>query len=182
MRILLDLDGVLANFYKVALHRCGAMHLYNNWPKGEWRMQDVLCLSDIEFGRRIDVNTIYDNMPLTPEATSIIAEVHELDPDYHICSAMGMAAKYQAAMTKGKIEWCQRYLGRDFKRIIITDNKAELARSDRLLIDDADHNVESFIEAGGQAILYPRPWNHGNETGDVFGRFRDRLRSIQTCV
>jgi hypothetical protein len=34
------------------------------------------------------------------------------------------------------------------------------AKPDNILIDDSDKNCNSFIKAGGKAILVPQPWNN----------------------
>ena len=60
----------------------------------------------------------------------------------------------------GKLEWIHDnlfcWLHRQY---IITPRKWLCANPTTLLIDDCDENVKRFREAGGQAILVPRPWN-----------------------
>jgi len=46
-------------------------------------------------------------------------------------------------------------------------NKAKYARKGVLLIDDAKHNVDPFIEAGGDAALIPSDWNTKDLTFDM---------------
>jgi len=41
-------------------------------------------------------------------------------------------------------------------------HKEKLAAPCRLLIDDRSENVKAFRDAGGSAILVPRPWNDGS--------------------
>ena len=78
----------------------------------------------------------------------------------------------------GKLEWIHRLLPAWIHRqYVMAPHKEVCASSDSLLIDDADHNVNAFREAGGQAILVPRPWNtmHANDTMD---HLRIQLSSV----
>lgn len=63
------------------------------------------------------------------------------------------------ACAAGKLEWC---LERDLPVTIVRAreaNKEVLASPWHLLIDDAEHQVEAFRDAGGRAMLWPMPWN-----------------------
>jgi hypothetical protein len=59
----------------------------------------------------------------------------------------------------GKLEWIHRYAPQFASRYVLSPNKFLLANAFTLLIDDSDDQVNSFREAGGNAILMPRPWN-----------------------
>ena len=43
--------------------------------------------------------------------------------------------------------------------IALISDKSVLARSTRVLVDDSQENVASFLAAGGEACLFPQPWN-----------------------
>lgn len=75
------------------------------------------------------------------------------------------------ACAAGKLEWC---LERDLPVTIVRAGKAGkevLASPWHLLIDDAEHQVEAFRDAGGRAYLWPMPWN---EKGDALEYGLDR--------
>ena len=59
------------------------------------------------------------------------------------------------------------------KQYIIGPAKQFCASPDSLLIDDADVNIEKFKEAGGNAILFPQPWNKNR---DLIERRLDYLK------
>ncbi len=60
----------------------------------------------------------------------------------------------------GKVDWIKSSLPSYLQRqYLIGPRKHFCARSTTLLIDDRDKNVDEFREAGGHAILMPRPWN-----------------------
>ena len=61
---------------------------------------------------------------------------------------------------EGKADWIRKYLPKWLHRqFLIGPPKHFCARPDALLIDDAQHNIDAFREAGGQTLLVPRPWN-----------------------
>jgi hypothetical protein len=61
--------------------------------------------------------------------------------------------------------WFEKNIPELYERVIPTlVPKEEFAFDfNRLLIDDCQENVERFCEAGGAAILVPRPWNRNNQ-------------------
>lgn len=60
----------------------------------------------------------------------------------------------------GKIKWIQRHMPKDWhRRYALTPCKHHMAHEGALLIDDSDKNCELFREHGGQAVLFPQPWN-----------------------
>jgi len=59
------------------------------------------------------------------------------------------------------------------KHYLIGPAKQFCASPDALLIDDSDTNVKKFREAGGNAILFPQPWN---KNADLIGRRVDYIK------
>ena len=55
---------------------------------------------------------------------------------------------------KGKMRWVETNLGIGEDRVIIESEKEKYAKADTILIDDFKDNTESFINAGGKAILH----------------------------
>jgi hypothetical protein len=60
----------------------------------------------------------------------------------------------------GRLDWIEKNIP-EFKKKFLTGTvpKSVCAHRDAVLIDDNDQNIHDFIEAGGQGILIPRPWN-----------------------
>jgi hypothetical protein len=64
------------------------------------------------------------------------------------------------ASAQGKRQWLINQFGVKFQDFIFTCQKHYLARTPySVLIDDSPENVRLFREAGGAAVLFPRPWN-----------------------
>ena len=56
--------------------------------------------------------------------------------------------------------WIKNHLPNDAqKKYNLTPCKSDSARRDRLLIDDGEHNVAAYLDAGGPACLFPATWN-----------------------
>ena len=54
MHILLDMDGVIANFHLAALHALGKERLLESWPIGEWSIPKVLGILEDDFWAAIN--------------------------------------------------------------------------------------------------------------------------------
>jgi 5'(3')-deoxyribonucleotidase len=75
---------------------------------------------------------------------------------------------WHGSSAHGKISWMHEHLAehfgvRMFRGFAITPQKHLLASPSTLLIDDSKRMVESFRDHGGQAVLFPQPWNAGAE-------------------
>jgi len=79
----------------------------------------------------------------------------------------------------GKYDWFRFNLPRYFRKHYIGADKTAFASRDTVLIDDRDKNCKDFVQAGGQAILVPRPWNNGKDIkGHPYDFVIDNLRSL----
>lgn len=105
--------------------------------------------------------------PLSTEAPHIINAA---------CSAVGSKEVYfLTSPTRcpfsayGKMVWIENHFPQMRRRFLIGAPKHTVAQPGHLLVDDADHNCDKFVENGGRAILFPRPWNsaHGMNTYDA---------------
>jgi beta-phosphoglucomutase-like phosphatase (HAD superfamily) len=57
------------------------------------------------------------------------------------------------------VDWINHRL-QDYRRqYFVGCQKFRLAKRGVILIDDAEHNVDAFRAAGGEAVMVPRPWN-----------------------
>lgn len=173
MIAFIDLDGVVADFFTdavdVACRYWGASfrrggdpaamekldpQIKRNWPPGEWDIAHVLGLTISEFWEAInDQANFWESLNKYEWADSIIAAVVSLGMEPHFLSSPSRSP----ASHSGKREWVSEHFSGI--PLTLTNHKHLLAGPDRLLIDDGDKNCERFEEAGGVAILFPRPWN-----------------------
>ena len=55
--------------------------------------------------------------------------------------------------------WFDKMFGPSFRDLALISDKDLLAKPTRVLVDDSPENVASFLAAGGEACMFPQPWN-----------------------
>ena len=153
--IVLDMDGVLVNFCKGAYEAHG-----RQWDESLPTMFDFFE----EWGMTADefwapINELgaewWAELPLFPWAEELIETCRSFDQDCIVATASSHHG-YSAA---GKVAALQKLFGPKFRDYFITPKKWLLGAEDRILIDDLDTNCNGFIDHGGEAVLFPQPWN-----------------------
>ncbi len=178
MKILLDLDGTLFDFFQdyyksVANHDASfgqpilrdlARTALKDWPTncpGQTSIRDYLHMTRETFWLYW-TEGMFRNLKLLPDAGEIIRVVRHFDLQFRICSSPGpnpTAPDEKRALVRS-------FFGEDFPddRILITSHKAEYADKETVLIDDFSKEVAAFRNAGGHAVHVPRPWNERAST------------------
>lgn len=156
MKIYLDMDGTISDFV-LGIHRaCKIKFSYAKYPYEPgnyyvladlYEKVDKIMLTEI-----INSTSFWANLPVMKDGMNIYNKIK--NHDVYILTATG-----DFMCEIGKKIWVKNNLGLDEDRIIFEKDKFKYATADTLLIDDYDKNVDQFIEAGGRAILVPRPWN-----------------------
>lgn len=167
--IFLDIDGVLANFYKgvAELFEIPEAMLLRVHPIGDYNIEKALCKvtsltmkeAKAEMWRRITLagpqfwvrlKTYSWGMRLYNLCGFLVDTPVTLVTQPAIC----------AESSYGKVQWIQEHFGLNFRDYLITPgNKYLLANEESVLIDDSDSNIDKFTNAGGFGILFPPPWN-----------------------
>lgn len=183
--IFLDMDGVLVNFLG-GLHKAlDVPYDINNYPykKGKWNMlTDIKAFADIpatfEECNDCCTTSFWQNLKWMHDGHHILRAIYNrfnADKIYLLTTPMP-----NLESASGKMMWIKGNLPVHLKHTIITQApKHLLARPDTLLIDDKDENVDGFREAGGKALLVPRPWNRAHlqadRTVEVVKEFLERI-------
>jgi len=177
-RILLDMDGVLVNFAQ------GVMDIFGETVKakvisGEWSIGRWLYVSDDYLWQRIGEDPFWINLHAYSWARYLFDTVREFGP-----TTIATSPSSDPSSAQQKIEWLQDWMGFDFRNFMIGPDKAAMARPDSILIDDSDSNVTKFCQAGGNATLFPQPWNScGLSAYQQFGeKWLDRLDAIDVVA
>ncbi len=171
--LLVDMDGVLVDFVTAALRLHDRLEVLAAWPSGEWDVSAVMGISGSEFWRPIEEAgaDFWASLEPYPWCDDLFELVESIGPWCILTSRSG-----DPFCAAGKITWLQRRFGPGFRNFLIGPPKWVCARSDQLLIDDNDTNVERFRARGGRAILFPRPWNRNHElSGDPMSHLREEL-------
>lgn len=158
-RILLDVDGVLADWV------AGVCRLFDrdqSEMEAEWGHDYDICsvlgCSTSEMWRRVDEagEDFWANLEPYPWADQLYDLCRSLAPTTILTSP-----SHDPTSLAGKLRWLDEHMGKGehFRKFLIGPDKVACARPGALLIDDRDANCDDFRSYGGQAIVFPRPWN-----------------------
>ena len=156
--IFVDMDGVLANFVAGACKAHGKDDPYlDPANSGKWNMWELFGMTKADFWTPLGSHEFWSELKPTKEFESIISTVNMNGewPDVWLSSSPTLSSQSYS----GKYAWIEMHLPGMKRRLVLTQAKSLMARPDRILIDDGDNNVNAWIDAGGRAILFPRPWN-----------------------
>jgi len=161
--INLDLDGVFADFMQGQHDAHGIPYDIRNYPypPGLWDMFTYNgCEISWETANQHSCENFWAHLPWMYDGRRlwqlICEQIRLSDAQMLTCPMM-----HEGSYT-GKARWVRNNLKNMYTRTTISKvPKCEFIGKDErcLLIDDADKNVIQWREAGGQAILVPRPWN-----------------------
>jgi len=160
MHIICDVDGVLADSITktVLTHmdgdRAATAYTMSAWPAGVYPMHEVLEITADELWRPIDTaESWWLTVEPYPWTYPLVAALRDL------ATKLTIASVPRAGSERHKREWMRIRAAQADHYVLCTPNKACLAGPDCVLIDDSDREVESFIAAGGRAVLFPQRWN-----------------------
>jgi beta-phosphoglucomutase-like phosphatase (HAD superfamily) len=166
--VFLDMDGVLADFFHPALARHGRADLAAAWPVGVRDMAGTMGVTWEAFWAPLvaDGAAFWADLPALPWLDDLLRAVER-----HAPWTVLTRPHPEPCCVAGKVAWMNRHLAprsgdRHFERFVLTRSKRWLAAPGRVLIDDSEAMVASFRAAGGDAVLFPQPWNAGHATGD----------------
>jgi 5'(3')-deoxyribonucleotidase len=164
--VYFDLDGCVAQFVRGALAVHGSTLKFTDITA--WDMHEKMGLSEeamyapMGFDFWSSLDTHWDGMALLQTYLSkwTGGQVSLLSTPINT-----------PGCRDGKTAWVEKHLPDYTARLFLGKDKSVHAGPDRLLIDDADKNVEKFRGAGGKAVLVPRLWNNERRECDSAGDF-----------
>lgn len=177
--IFLDMDGVVSDFISASLRLHARLDALDAWPPGERDIPKVIGVSKGLFWKVIDAQggDFWASLAPFPWMAELIALVREFGP-----LTVLTAPSLSPSCVEGKVRWLYEHFpkenGKRFTDFLIGPRKDLLAQLGRVLIDDADANVEAFRAAGGQAILFPQPWNRNFAIHDRLSYVRCELERL----
>jgi hypothetical protein len=155
--VFVDMDGVLCDFISGAHEAHGRKYVHEEYPRGCWEIADHWGITGNAFWGGIDAKyDFWESLNPYPWMGEVL----------DLARSAGNEVKLLTSPSKsplcyyGKRAWCDKHVPHDIE-LIICKSKRFLASPHRLLIDDGDHNVKPWREAGGVAVLFPQPWNDG---------------------
>lgn len=155
-----DLDGVHVDFVGGVcqlLGRCPKTTV-RDWPAGEYQLEHALCVSTETITNAIGRGGLDWWAHLDPHEwqLGLMSVIDQCGGTHSILTAPA----FSAVEWQGKKLWAERYL--PDLTLHMSPQKQLLANPGTLLIDDSDQNVQAFWDAGGNAILFPQPWNENH--------------------
>jgi predicted metal-dependent phosphoesterase TrpH len=180
--VMLDMDGVLTNFHKGVHDIYGQKWVYDNryiiydfWK--EWDIEvtreQVMERCDAKFWENLEWH--HDGKDIL----NILLKKFDVEQIYLLTNPI--IGGPDAAT--GKMKWVQREMPDFYRRVILTcAPKGLLAKPDVLMVDDFDHNIQNFKDAGGQTIQIARMWNKNHQASlDAAGIFDIELRRYENA-
>jgi 5'(3')-deoxyribonucleotidase len=159
MKCLLDLDGVLTDFVKAACDRYGRCPYANGKNAGEWDIVKLLGVNPTDFWSGCG-RDFWAHLPWTADGRQILDECERTFGRQNVC--LLTSPPDTPGSVQGKLDWVHRELPAYRRRVLVGAAKEFCAGPSRVLVDDSDANVSRFEDAGGRAVLVPRPWNRGH--------------------
>lgn len=156
MKILLDMDGVLADF-DAALFRDTAHFI--DWPQVSLNREhrfctDVLSSRNAKRVRRfIEETPFFRDLPVIPGAKEGVDAMLSAGWDVWVCSK---PLEANATCASDKMEWIKRHFPELVGKVILAPKKS-MVKGD-ILLDDA-HKPADFHEASWLPVWYPYPHN-----------------------
>ena len=157
MIIFLDLDGVIINWVGGVCKWFDIPYQQEEVTNKD-NMLELIDISYKEFWTDLSTPDFWEYLDFYPQAKQLIGQLKKYGDVVFISSpALGCAGYRQ--------NWIQHNLPEFFitNKYILTSSKEYCANPNTVLIDDFRKNCQDFVANGGNAILYPQPWNgHSN--------------------
>ena len=162
--ILLDMDGVISNFVDQVIATFGWDIKHDDYSS--WAYHQQMGLTDQQFWARID-SEFWDRIEPYPWASQLVSELRDEGEVIFATSP-----NLDSATPSAKVRWLRKHgmMYTWLNEYMIGPHKHLMANKQTILIDDSDSNIEKFRAAGGNAILFPQPWNkRRTETSNRLG-------------
>lgn len=177
MKFLLDMDGVLVDFVSEASRVLGIDPASVTGVK----MNEIAGITEEEMWDKIDAEgpDFWANLPEYPWTDELL---NSLGTTSDII--LSTSPSLSPSSVYGKRMWMVDKFGWGFTNYMMGSHKHLMAGSGYVLIDDHDKNVDKFREHGGEAILFPQPWNSARDQAydpleyvawEIYGVIRRRL-------
>ena len=166
-QILLDLDGVCADFYGQAFwlmqKHTGRFDLCHADAGGDSSLEKTFGIDKQTFWEVIEAEAgFWLNLEPFPWARDMVTWLSRYG-DVTIASSPSRDPRCHSQ----KIEWVVRHLGMCPDDVMLGGKKHLMANENHVLLDDFPKNVVKFREHGGQAVLMPSSWNLVPATRDM---------------
>lgn len=154
MQILLDMDGVLADFFKQACKYHGKPYIPSEIKK--YNISEIWEMSDDEFWEPLQGFDFWSGIEPYDYTEALLQDLRKIAP-ITICTAPSR----DHYCISGKLSWLEKHLKIKTSDVIFANKKWLLANGSNCLIDDSQEKIDDFCRYGGNGIIFPQPWNNG---------------------
>lgn len=179
--VVFDMDGVLADFVGAAcaIHErsTASVTSYDFWT--DWRHANGVSYADHEFWAPIHEKGV-DFWREIPRILAGADMLHHLSAELGVEVAIATDDGGHPGAIEGKRKWFEACLDIDAP-LIFTREKHLLAQRGRLLIDDNPANCRAFRAAGGDAWLWPQPWNT-EAIAEEAASWREQIKRLDSSL
>ena len=148
MKIWLDMDGVISDFFAEAVK-------YSDDSARGWRNMEFRD-ADKVLKRIRHTPEFFLNLPAFPMANTLVQSIVNITGE---CRIMSSPLTGYDTCEEEKAEWLRTNIHYDFDEVIFTDEKYNYAKGN-VLIDDYGHNCKMWEKHGGYAIKYQADEDH----------------------
>lgn len=151
--ILLDCDGVLADFISAAIKRHKKDMSVDEWKVWNHHEEDW-GMTDEEFWIPLKGEDFWYNLEFYPWSKELLNNLQRLGK-----VTIVTAPTKDPGCFSGKYRWLTEKLNINHDDIIIGRSKHLLANKYSILIDDNPRNIMEFVLRGGNGVTFPQPWS-----------------------
>lgn len=185
--VYLDMDDVL-----VDLHRHSYRHIFPDAPdpvieamyEATIRFPGIAPIVETYAGTAYDQEALHRlwatlgaefwrTIPWTKHGKAIIEVCAK-----HVATLFMSTPVNEAGCVLGKMAWINALPADRRRRYALTPCKHHFAHEGALLVDDNEDNVDRFLSHGGDAMLWPRPWNYVGQLGVTEDEAFDALQQL----
>ena len=164
MRIVVDMDEVMAQFVAKVLRRWNALS-GKNFTRDDitsWRMEEVLGADHL--GRTAEglidewlaEDGFFEDLDPVPGAIEAVNKMRAHGYDVVFATSIPEVAVHSYT---GKRRWLRKHFPHMSMKDMIAVSRKELIDGD-ILIDDGAHNIEDWVKARKEgAVIFDAPWN-----------------------
>jgi 5'(3')-deoxyribonucleotidase len=159
--VLLDMDGVLADFFTLAIERLNAhtgmnvsLDAYINAKTG-WELENAYGISGHAMWKILEGPGDFWTCIKPYYWAEFLVEFAHTIGDVYIATS----PRPNPVCVYQKLDWIERHLKFDLSKVIMGQHKHLMSRQDTILIDDSPKNIERFNQGEGRGILVPSNWN-----------------------
>jgi 5'(3')-deoxyribonucleotidase len=179
--ILLDMDGVLADFFTgvFRLHGLSLSQIPNDYPKPwPYKIEDWVAkllgypYTTEDLWEDIDsTHGFWFDLPMYPWAVELLNMCLDVSKGNVIVST---SPGLHPGCYEQKVRWLRHNLPALPKaNIMLGKHKFMMAKPEHLLIDDCAENVIDFMMCGGSAMQFPQNWNYS------WAAAKDRMKYVK---